>query len=384
MSLSNVDVLKATLWASAFDQIDRGILNLQNQVSRDVEQNLVSQQGRTVAIPISPDSTDAAEWDGVSSVSDDSQAASTVNVTLDTIFVKKQTFSSSDISMHGYNLIQEMGVPLAEGLLTSVNKYLINKMLGTRNFIDGRSSFTEDSLTDARTKLTMNKASSSGRIAVMSPDDTGVLLKRDAFKFAQYAGSDEAQRLGLLGMKSGMNLAENHAIQTYTPADVAGAVNNGAGYIAGDTVIAVDAFADDATPIKIGDMFTIAGETGTPLHTVTKTTRTGVDAKGKPTGNTIGLNFYPPLVSAVADNAVVTVIPTRSILCFTPNALAFAAKTLAELPKGSGADCAIVNVQGIPVRITTKVTDNLGIFVQMDNLVGAELVRDSRIVKIVR
>lgn len=377
MSLSNVDVLKATLWASAFDQIDRGILNLQNQVSRDVEQNLVSQQGRTVAIPISPDSTDAAEWDGVSSVSDDSQAAATVNVTLEKIFVKKQTFSSSDISMHGYNLIQEMGVPLAEGLLTSVNKYLINKMLGTRNFIDGRSSFTEDSLTDARTKLTMNKASSSGRIAVMSPDDTGVLLKRDAFKFAQYAGSDEAQRLGLLGMKSGMNLAENHAIQTYTPADVAGAINNGAGYGAGDTVITVDAFADAALPIKIGDMFTVAGETGTPLHTVTARTKDG-------SNNTIGLSFYPALVSTVADDAVVTVIPTRSILCFTPNALAFAAKTLAELPKGSGADCAIVNVQGIPVRITTKVTDNLGIFVQMDNLVGAELVRDSRIVKIVR
>lgn len=377
MSLSNVDVLKATLWASAFDQIDRGILNLQNQVSRDVEQNLVSQQGRTVAIPISPDSTDAAEWDGVSSVSDDSQAAATVNVTLEKIFVKKQTFSSSDISMHGYNLIQEMGVPLAEGLLTSVNKYLINKMLGTRNFIDGRSSFTEDSLTDARTKLTMNKASSSGRIAVMSPDDTGVLLKRDAFKFAQYAGSDEAQRLGLLGMKSGMNLAENHAIQTYTPADVAGAINNGAGYGAGDTVITVDAFADAALPIKIGDMFTVAGETETPLHTVTARTKDG-------SNNTIGLSFYPALVSTVADDAVVTVIPTRSILCFTPNALAFAAKTLAELPKGSGADCAIVNVQGIPVRITTKVTDNLGIFVQMDNLVGAELVRDSRIVKIVR
>lgn len=377
MSLSNVDVLKATLWASAFDQIDRGILNLQNQVSRDVEQNLVSQQGRTVAIPISPDSTDAAEWDGVSSVSDDSQAAATVNVTLEKIFVKKQTFSSSDISMHGYNLIQEMGVPLAEGLLTSVNKYLINKMLGTRNFIDGRSSFTEDSLTDARTKLTMNKASSSGRIAVMSPDDTGVLLKRDAFKFAQYAGSDEAQRLGLLGMKSGMNLAENHAIQTYTPADVAGAINNGAGYGAGDTVITVDAFADAALPIKIGDMFTVAGETETPLHTVTARTK-------DESNNTIGLSFYPALVSTVADDAVVTVIPTRSILCFTPNALAFAAKTLAELPKGSGADCAIVNVQGIPVRITTKVTDNLGIFVQMDNLVGAELVRDSRIVKIVR
>lgn len=375
MALTNVDVLKATLWASAFDQIDRGILNLQNQVSRDVEQNFVSQKGKTVAIPISPDATDAAEWDGVSSVTDDTQAAATVNVTLEKIFVKKQTFSSSDISMHGYNLIQEMGVPLAEGLLTTVNKYLINKMLGTRNFIDARSTFTEDSLTDARTKLTTNKASSSGRIAVMSPDDTGVLLKRDAFKFAQYAGSDEAQRLGTLGMKSGMSLAENHALQTYTPGDVAGAVNNGAGYAGGSTTMVVDSFTDAALPIKIGDIFTVAGETGTPIHTITA--RTG-------TTNTTGISFYPALVSAVVDDAVITIIPTRSVLCFTPNALAFAAKTLAELPKGSGADCAIVNVQGIPVRITTKVTDNLGIFVQMDNLVGAELVRDSRVVRILR
>jgi hypothetical protein len=376
MAVTNMDALKATLWASAFDQIDKGTFNLQNQVSRDVEQNLVSQKGKTVAVPVSPDATDASEWDGISDVTDDTQAAATVNVTLEKIFVKRQTFSSSDISMHGYDLIKEMGVPLAEGLISANNKYLINKMLASRYFIDGRSSFTEDSLTDARTKLSKNKASLSGRVAIMSPDDTGVLLKRDAFKLAQNAGTDEAQKLGELGMKSGLRLGENHALETYTPADIAGAVNNGSGIASGATFMDVDSFADSATPVKIGDIFQVAGETGSPLHTIIATTKTS--------GATTGISFYPALASSVADNAVVTVIPTRSVLCFTPNCIAYAAKTLAELPAGKGADCAIVNVQGIPVRITTKITDNLGIFVQMDNLVGAELIRDSRIVRILR
>lgn len=82
--------------------------------------------------------------------------------------------------------------------------------------------------------------------------------------------------------------------------DLIGAINKVGGYVEDDEVIVVDGFTDSGNPIAVGDKFTVAGETGSPLHTVESTTKTS--------GNTTGITFDPPLASSVADNAVVTVI----------------------------------------------------------------------------
>ncbi|MCB1176523.1 MAG: DUF3383 family protein [Leptospiraceae bacterium] len=82
--------------------------------------------------------------------------------------------------------------------------------------------------------------------------------------------------------------------------DLVGAINNVAGYSLDDDTIAVDGFADSANPIAEGDKFTIAGETGSPEHTVVSTTKTG--------GVTTEILFTPALAGAVSDDAVVTVV----------------------------------------------------------------------------
>ena len=83
-------------------------------------------------------------------------------------------------------------------------------------------------------------------------------------------------------------------------------VNNGGGYTAGTLTIAIDTIADlpdDGNEIFEGVRFTIAGETGSPIHTVT------AHSGGPPTTS---LTFTPALATGgVADEAVITFLPAR-------------------------------------------------------------------------
>lgn len=82
------------------------------------------------------------------------------------------------------------------------------------------------------------------------------------------------------------------------PGNAGGLINNGGGYTTGATTITVDGFTG---AVANGDVFTIAGETGTPQHQVT--------AHSETLGNTTSITFTPALASSVADDAVITILP---------------------------------------------------------------------------
>ncbi len=83
------------------------------------------------------------------------------------------------------------------------------------------------------------------------------------------------------------------------------AVNNGAGYAAGATTMAVDTVvtnvAGDTDSIPVGARFTVVGSTLT--HTVT--------ARTEASGATTDVTFSPAIDGAVVDNAVITILPNR-------------------------------------------------------------------------
>ena len=85
------------------------------------------------------------------------------------------------------------------------------------------------------------------------------------------------------------------------PADPAGAVNNVAGYSTGATSITVDGFTGSLT---VGDYVTIAGSAEATEARLTRHLVTA--ATGSPTTS---ITISPGLSAAVADNAVVTVVP---------------------------------------------------------------------------
>lgn len=86
----------------------------------------------------------------------------------------------------------------------------------------------------------------------------------------------------------------------------AAAVNDAAAS-AGDATLAVDAVVLNTTTtdqVPVGARFTVAGETGTPIHTVTGRT--------PGSGTTTDLNITPVLATGgVADDAVITFLPQQ-------------------------------------------------------------------------
>jgi len=373
MANSNISALYPEFWFAAFDKLDIGDYNLQNQISRSTE-SAVAKHGDTVNVPLMPSLTAADDWTPGDAITAENVTQSTAQVILNKSKKKTISLTATELSLSPYDLIANYGQAMAKQIAVTVNTDMYLELMKTPNFVDAISALDEDDIVDARTALQLNEVSSMNRKLIAGPDDMGQLLKLDAFTHANVSGNVEALEAGKLRNKFGFEISENTAISKYTPVDVAGAVDNGAGYVLGDTTMVVKDFNDDANPIREGDIFIVAGETGTPYHTVTATTTT--------TSDTTGITFTPALVSSVADSAVITVTPTRSILALVPDCAAFAARSYAELPAGVGVNSSVINWQGLPVRISVWHNQTLGVNVQFDILYGVKMINTDRIVRI--
>ena len=330
--------------------------------------------GDTVNVPIAPDFGIASDWTPGSTITPSAVTQTQAQVILNKSKQIVKGFNDAELSMSAYDLVQNYATSMAKSIMQAVNKDLYLELLKTPYFVDATSGISEDSIADAATKLSENEVGLIDRRLVGSPGMIGALRKIDVFRDVDTNGTNSIIRDGRITRQYGFDIYENNIISKYTPADVAGAVNKADGYAAGATTIVVNGFDDDARPIRVGDMFKIADETGSPWHTVISTKVTSDD--------TTSITFTPALAGTVADKKVVTVTPTQSVLAFTPGALAFAARAYATAPK-PGAMSSIVNVQGLPVRITTW-TDSttLNLNVAYDILYGMTMVNPKRVVRI--
>ncbi|MBM9502868.1 coat protein [Leptospira sp. 201903071] len=371
MSNTGQDVLYPEFWFDGWDQLDSGVLNFQNQVSRSIEQKL-AEVGDKVTVPITPNFGDADDYDPNEDpdATDVHQEAKKVELTES----KKKTIilTSTELSLSPYDLIEKYAAPMALSLYTTVNKFIYNLSLKSKNIIDGRSGIDKNTMVKLRTLLSNNKVTGEKQL-VCAPDDYGSLLSIPEFFKANESGDTSALRDGKITRALGFNVSENHAIETYTPTDLAGAVNHSSGYAAGDSEMVVDAFNDTFAPIRPGDVFTVAGETGSPFHTVLRTEKT--------LGVTTKITFDGPLKSSVADDAVITFIASRSMVAFAPSAIAFGARAYKAMPEGTGVRSVVAMLAGLPVRVSVW-SDGLRVKVQNDILYGGEVINANRIGRI--
>jgi len=324
MANTGMSYLYPEFWAAGFDALDVGQYGLQNMVSRGVE-NKLANAGDTVNVPITPDFGQAADWVPGATITPSSVTQTSVALVLDKSKQMVKGFTDTELSLSAYDLIQNYATPMAKSIIQAVNQDIYLEMLKTDQFVNAMAGISEDFVADAGTKLSENEVGLIDRRLVGSPGMIGALRKIDVFRDADTNGTNSVIRDGRITRQYGFDIYENNIISKYTPADVAGAVNNkGTAYAAGTTTIAVDAFNDDARPVRVGDVFTIADETGTPLHTVTATTTSSSD--------TVSITFLPAIVDGAADDAVVTITPTQSLLAFVPGACAFAARAYAAVP----------------------------------------------------
>ena len=374
MPNTNMEKLYPEFWAMGWDEIDMGQYNLHNMVSKDVSTD-VQKAGTTVDVMLQPDLGDPETYDGVTVTTKDISQES-VKITLDKGKQKTITLSSKELSLSPYDLIKNYAAPMAKSIISQLSKDVYAELIGSKYFVDATAGLSESLLIDAGTMLSDHDVDDSSRQLACSPAAYGALLKIANLSAADGTGDGgAARRDGQLFNRYGFNIGKDNGIKKYTPYDVAGAVNNsGTAYAPGATTIAVDAFNDDSNPIRIGDMFKIADETGTPFHTVISTKVTSSD--------TTEITFYPALKDGAADNAVVTVTPTQSALAFTPSACGLAMRAWAELPEGLAVQSSVINANGIPVRISVWQSD-LNIKIQYATLYGVKRYRDERIVSLV-
>ncbi|EMS84089.1 hypothetical protein [Leptospira noguchii] len=368
----NSQLLYPEFWFAGWDLIDQGILNFQNLVSRSIEPTL-SGAGKSVTVPIQPDMGDADDYDVKVSPTPAPVIQKAKEVMLTQRKRKTIELDSEELSLSPYSLIENYAAPMALSIYRSVNKFIYTNLLKTPNLIDGRTTFDRATLIELRTMMSNNKVTGRKSL-VVSPDDYGSILSIPELLKANESGSNAAIQDGIVATALGFNISENHAIETYTPADLVGAVNYPAGYLQGETKIVVNGLVDASKPLRIGDVFKVAGETGSPFHVILITTVTA--------GNTTEITFDPPLQSAVANSAAVTITPTKSLVGFTPSAFAFAARAYNQFPAGTGVNSSVAMLAGLPIRISVWV-EGLILKVQYDLLYGGEVINANRIARII-
>jgi len=371
MANTNMTLLYPDFWALAFDEFDKGQYPLKNLVNRQYE-SLLARFGDVVNVPIAESMT-ADNYTPGETLTASNLTQVTKQVTLNQSKRKTLEFNGTELTMSPYDLIQSYAVPAIESLMEAVETGIYVEMLKGKYFSDGMTTFNEDTVIDAGTLLSGRKIAIANRKLVLAPGDSGSLKKTDPYQFVNQSGERDVMIDGMITKRMGFDFYESNGISIYTPFDLVGAINNVAGYAIGDTTIIVNGFNDDANPIRPGDIFKITGDT-TP-YTVVSTTTT--------TSDTTGITFYPPLVAAAANTTAVTVTPTRSVLAFVPNALAFAARPYAEIPAGAGVISRVMDMDGMPIRISVWHSGNLGLKVQYDVLYGHTLVDERRVQRII-
>ncbi len=207
--------------------------------------------------------------------------------------------------------------------------------------------------------------------------------------FSQWQGSGQAgvdtQLRGSIGTRYGMEFFANQNTPTYTSstiADVAGAINNGAGYAKGISTINFDGVSANAA-FKKGDTFVLS------THSQRYVLTADVTADG--TGAATGAAISPPLAVAVADNVVMTFggstgagNTTTQCLAFHRGAFAIAFAPLATIGEELGAKIAIATdpITGLSLRSRVYYMPDISeVRVCLDVLFGVKVLNPNMAVR---
>lgn len=157
--------------------------------------------------------------------------------------------------------------------------------------------------TNARKLLNKQLAPMSPRFAILDPDaEANALGKQRAFQDASWRGDAEGIKLGQIGTKFGIDWWMNQNVQSFT----FGTLSDGSGHKAlindaavaiGQTSVNMDAVSLTGT-VKIGDIFTVAGDTQQYV----------VTANATAAANAIAVSFAPGAKVAWADDAQATFV----------------------------------------------------------------------------
>lgn len=253
------------------------------------------------------------------------------------------------------------------GLYTGV--YGFAGAVGTTPFASNLSEATA-----ARKVLNNQKAPADMRRLVLDPDAEANALNLTQFTDASAAGDAGIIREAIIGRKLGFDWYMDQQVPTH----VHGTLSNGSGHLAKINNASV-AVGDESCPmdettltgtVKIGDVFTVAGDSQTYV----------VTANATASGNAITVAFSPAAKVAWADNAVVTFKGAAGAsetvnLAFHRDAFALASRPLL-VPDNMGvvSEYFVDPVTGLVIRFTAQYLHKQMAY-SFDILYGVSLIR---------
>tara|TARA_R100000458_G_C8264251_1_gene239485 strand:+ start:262 stop:1428 length:1167 start_codon:yes stop_codon:yes gene_type:complete len=306
--------------------------------------------------------------------SPDGLETDTVAVTLDQWKEVKFALTDKELAYTGNRIIEDHIRPASYALADNIDQALcanVNSTVGNSASTFSASDSASTTITKMRRKLFDAKAPMDDLHMQIDGEMEETFLKDSAF--SQYQGAGDAgvntQLRGTLGTKFGMEIFANQNADTMdktagTLADLAGAVDGT--FAKGATAVTVDGLTNGET-IKIGDSFTIAGDSTVYCVTADVTVGSGEAS----------LSCSPPLQVAPSDGAVVTLVnvgaSTSMGVAFHRNAFCIAMATLPEMGNELGAKVATVADPKTGLALRSRVYykgDSSQVHVALDVLYG--------------
>lgn len=334
-------------------------LGLAGRVYRGYDDaNTSRTKGQFIDIPV-PGSFTAQ--DGPSTAQD--ITASNIQIELASLKEVKFALTDKELTYSGERIVNEHVRPAVYALADKIDQDVAAQFKNVPWYFDWTGPAAVGDITTARRILFDNKVPLSDE-ALMHFMASGQIEKEllDLAAFSQNQGAGQAgidaQMRGYLGKRYGFNFFANQnapSITSATVADLAGAVNNGAGYAAGIKTMAIDGLSASAA-LVIGDIVVVTS------HTQQYVLSADVTLDGTGAGS---ISFYGSpsvqgggLESAVVDNQVITIVKAGgsgatkvNSLAFHQNAFALAMAKLPDFYDGQG-----VRVFATPVDPTSRLS----------------------------
>lgn len=279
-------------------------------------------------------------------------AAGNVAISLDYWREVKFGLTDKELTHTGQQIVDDHIAPAAYALADDIDQKLALLYRDVPWVADWSAPAATSDITNFRKVLFNNRVPMQDGMLHAMVDGTIEAELLNLSAFTQNQGSGEqgvaAQMRGAIGRRYGFDFFANQNVQSHTSAtvaDLAGAVNNGAGYAAGATSMAVDGLSANAA-LKKGDIVAVTG------HTQQYAIAADVTLDGTGAGT---ITFFGSpnvrdggLEAAVVDNQVVTITlsggsgatKTQSLL-FHKNAFALAMAPLSTMGAELGARMAI-------------------------------------------
>ena len=308
----------------------------------------------------------------------------TVSMTLDNWREVKFKLSDKELAFTGERIINDHIGPAAYALANDIDEKLVALHPDVGNQISAGGAWDAGVITAGR-KALFDQAvplSDVGNLHCMVGGAEEAELLADA-AFAQMQGAGDqgvsTQMRGTLGMKYGFEFFANQNIATAvasTPSDLAGAVDNGAGYAKGSTTVHVDGLGNVAHEAGMGISFANHSKVYSLASDVTMASTEG------------DVVIREGLQEAVVDDEVVTMHSTlvgAQNTMFHRNAFGLVMAPLSEMGNELGANIATVQdpVTGLALRSRVYYVGNSSeVHVALDVLYGVKTLDSQLAVRI--